>query len=390
MNHHRGARHRARTERATVVGVIPLAIAITCAGPAFAQPGVMVPEAEQPGVVAEFAPEPAQAPEVEPAASEPKTYWIAPPVEYAEVPTRPVPTYDYTEYSEPVAPVQIQELHLPVAVEVVAPIEAPKERLRIGDFVSDQPNWLSDEYLDRTNNTSAVIEAQVNTFWKSIGVDAERSDRIAAATVGGAASGAVAGALAAGVPVATAGGLIGGTIGGIAGANVVPGSWAYALPIGVTTGIVGTAAGAGIGAAVVGIPAAAAGAVAGGVAGGLAGAAFGAGDSLGTPTEFVLPNVTEPDAAALKLQAGEEYARLAMEQPAVATAVVDAVVAAPQLADQVTAQAVAAREATLAQPGGEQVIAGLDAAAVELNHAFGPVAGMVGEALAAGRDGLAV
>jgi hypothetical protein len=386
MNHNRGARHRARTERATVVGVIPLAIAITCAGPAFAQPGVMVPEAEQPGVVVESAPAPA--PEAEPAAPEPKTYWIAPPVEYAEVPTRPVPNYDYTEYSEPVEPVQIQELHLPVAVEVVAPIEAPKERLRVGDFVSDQPNWLSDEYLNRTNNTSAVIEAQVNTFWKSIGVDAERSDRIAAATVGGAAAGAVTGAMTAGVPFAVGGALIGGTIGGNVGVGIgnafIPGlGWVAAAPI-------GTAAGAAIGAAAAGIPAAAVGAVVGGVAGGAAGTAFGAGDSLGTPTEFVLPNVTEPDAAALKLQAGEEYARLAMEQPAAATAVVDAVVAAPQLAEQVTSQAVAAREATLAQPGGEQVIAGLDAAAVELNHAFGPVAGMVGEALAAGRDGLAV
>ncbi|MBP1161374.1 hypothetical protein ABIC28_001636 [Rhodococcus sp. PvR044] len=385
MNHHRGARHRARTERATVVGVIPLAIAITCAGPAFAQPGVMVPDAEQPGVVAESAPEPA--PEVEPV-EEPKTYWIAPPVEYAELPTRPVPTYDYTEYSEPVEPVQFQELHLPVAVEVVAPIEAPKERLRVGDFVSDQPNWLSDEYLNRTNNTSAVIEAQVNTFWKSIGVDAERSDRIAAATVGGAAAGAVTGAMTAGVPFAVGGALIGGTIGGNIGVGIgnafIPGlGWVAAAPI-------GTAAGAAIGAAAAGIPAAAVGAVVGGVAGGAAGTAFGAGDSLGTPTEFVLPNVTEPDAAALTLQAGEEYARLAMEQPAAATAVVDAVVAAPQLAEQVTDQAIAAREATLAQPGGEQVIAGLDAAAVELNHAFGPVAGMVGEALAAGRDGLAV
>ncbi|MFG1783651.1 insoluble domain protein [Rhodococcus oryzae] len=388
MNHHRGARHRVRTERATVVGVIPLAIAITCAGPAFAQPGVMVPEAEQPGVVVESAPEPAPAPEVEPAAPEPKTYWIAPPVEYAEVPTRPVPTYEYTEYSEPVAPVQVQELHLPVPVEVVAPIEAPKERLRVGDFVSDQPNWLSDEYLNRTNNTSAVIEAQVNTFWKSIGVDAERSDRIAAATVGGAAAGAVTGAVAAGVPFAVGGALIGGTIGGNIGVGIgnafIPGiGWVAAAPV-------GTAAGAAIGAAAAGIPAAAVGAVVGGVAGGAAGTAFGAGDSLGTPTEFVLPNVTEPDAAALKLQAGEEYARLAMEQPAAATAVLDAVVAAPQFAEQVTSQAVAAREATLAQPGGEQVIAGLDAAAVELNHAFGPVAGMVGEALVAGRDGLAV
>ncbi|AQA20873.1 hypothetical protein BTZ20_5831 [Rhodococcus sp. MTM3W5.2] len=370
------------------MGVIPLAIAITCAGPAFAQPGVMVPEAEQPGVVAEAAPEPAPAPEAEPVDPESKTYWIAPPVEYAEVPTRPVPTYDYSEYSEPVAPVQIQELHLPVPVEVVAPIEAPKERLRIGDYVSDQPNWLSDEYLNRTNNTSAVIEAQVNTFWKSIGVDAERSDRIAAATIGGAAAGAVTGAMTAGVPFAVGGALIGGTIGGNIGVGIgnafIPGiGWVAAAPV-------GTAAGAAIGAAAAGIPAAAVGAVVGGVAGGAAGTAFGAGDSLGTPTELVLPNVTEPDAAALKLQAGEEYARLAMEQPAAATAVVDAVVAAPQLAEQVTGQAVAAREATLAQPGGEQVIAGLDAAAVELNHAFGPVAGMVGEALAAGRDGLAV
>ncbi|NKV12996.1 hypothetical protein GS909_23075 [Rhodococcus hoagii] len=67
----------------------------------------------------------------------------------------------------------------------VAPIQAPEKRLRLGDYITSphKPNWMSEEYLDRTNNSAAVAEAQMATFWKSVGVDVDRSDRVAAATV---------------------------------------------------------------------------------------------------------------------------------------------------------------------------------------------------------------
>ena len=388
-NNNRGS-HRRRAERVTIAGAIPVAITIAFAGAGIAtaapeQPGLGGPTS-QPGVPDfDAVPEaPAVAPE--PTPEPPKSYWVAPPVEYDNVPTRPVPTYDNTEY---VAPIQIEQLHLPVAVEAVAPIEAPKDDLRLGDFGGPRPNWMSKEYRDRTVNSAAVIEAQYNTFWRSVGVDANRSDRIAAATIGSAAAGALGGAAAVGVPVAVGGALIGGTIGGNIGTAVggfvtAPIAGVGAIP----TGVAGTAAGAAIGAAVGGIPAALVGGVGGGLAGAAAGTAFGAGDSNGEPRELVLPNAPEPDTAALTADTAAQFGQLQAQQPAAATVVADSVTAAPQIAEQITAQAVQARETVLAQPGGDQVIAGLDAAAVELNHAFGPVAGLINQAAMAMSTGV--
>ncbi|MFD6516906.1 insoluble domain protein [Rhodococcus sp. NPDC060176] len=334
-------------------------------------------------------PAPAPAPEPAPV-EENRSYWTPPPPEYTDVQWRPSPSAQSPSnsgngYTEPTytAPVRVEDLHLPIAVDPIAPIQAPAERLRLGDFVTDQPNWLSDEYLDRTNNTAAVIEAQYGTAWKSIGVDAERSDRIAAATVAGVATGALGGAAIAGTPFAVGGALVGGTIGGNIGLTLgnvlVPGvGW-------VPGGVAGTAVGAGVGAAVAGVPAALVGGAVGGVAGGLAGTAFGAGDTTNTPTEFDLPDVAEPDTAAITAQVTET---LAQQQPQVAEFVQDTVASAPQVVEQVTEQVATAREATLAQPGGEDVIAGLDAAAKELDYAFGPVAAMVNDAVAAATAGV--
>lgn len=360
------------------------------------------PTPTAPAPAPEQAPAPAPEPTPAPVQDDNRSYWTPPPAEYADVQWRQAPSnqqsyYDsgdgtsQTTYIEPtyVDPVQVTELHLPTAVAPVAPIEAPKERLRLGDFVTDQPNWMSDVYLDRTNNSAAVIEAQVNTAWQSIGVDAERSDRIAAATIAGAGVGALTGATAAAIPAATIGGLIGGTVGGGVGATVggiiptpIPG-----LPI-VTTGAAGTAAGAAIGAAAVGVPAAAIGAVVGGIGGGIAGTAFGAGDSTGQPMEFELPNLAEPDESLLATQASDTVSQWDSQLPGSGEAVRDAAEAAPAVAEQATSQAVQAREAVLAQPGGDAVIGALDAAGVELGHAFGPTADLVNLAVHAASGGV--
>ncbi len=225
-------RHRRRNvERITIAGAIPVAVSIACASVAVAapsqpgitpspsQPGVATPSGQQPGVTA--------APE------QPRSYWTPPPAEYQEIEWRETPSYqqqsynsgysdggydsgyDNGGYSQPYygEPIRVEQLHLPTYVEPVAPIQAPEERLRLGDYITDRPNWMSPEYLDRTNNSAAVAEAQMATFWKSVGVDVDRSDRVAAATVGGAAAGAIGSGLAFGTVGALAGGTIGGNYG---------------------------------------------------------------------------------------------------------------------------------------------------------------------------------
>ncbi|MFD4366024.1 insoluble domain protein [Rhodococcus sp. NPDC058521] len=290
-------RHRRQGQRAAVMGALPIAIAISYSSVAVAapQPGVTdeaqpddndAPSTAQPGVTPESDSDSDKAaPSTERTKeSKPKSYWVAPPPEYNNVPTREVPTYyDYDEeeaqYVAP-EPVQVQELHLPEPVAPVAPIEAPEEKLRIGDYVSDKPEWLSEEHMERTNNSAAVVEAQVATFWNSIGVETSRSDRLAAATTAGAVGGFVTGAAVCGVPAAVGGALVGGTIGGLtAGVGSIP------TVVGpVLLGTIGTLGGGAIGAAAAGIPAAAVCGTVGGVIGGAAGANFGAGDQTISPT----------------------------------------------------------------------------------------------------------
>ncbi|SUE28911.1 Uncharacterised protein [Nocardia farcinica] len=183
-------------------------------------------------------------------------------------------------------PVRIEELHLPEPVAPVAPIEAPENTLRVGQWQAPRPEWLPPEYAEAINDAAAGAEAHVATALDSIGIPAGRSDRVSGATLAGAGIGGAAGAAIAGVPVtavgAVAGALIGGTVGGIAGAAL-----GTVLPVpglgNVTSGVAGTAlgaaAGAAAGAAVTGIPAA----VVGGVAGGTVGAGFGAGVGVGQP-----------------------------------------------------------------------------------------------------------
>ncbi len=176
------------------------------------------------------------------------------------------------------------------------------------------------------------------------------------------------------------GALGGGTVGGLIGAGMgglVP--LPPPLPE-ATTGVVGTAIGAGAGGLLLGIPSA----VGGAVVGGLTAGAIGAGDTDAEPRHIDVPNLPEPDAPAITSQTSDA---LAAQAPQVAQVVTDAVASVPQITENVNAQLTTAREGVLAQPGGDQVIAALDNAAVEANYAFGPTADLIGQALGAAAAG---
>ncbi|GAD82084.1 hypothetical protein NCAST_06_00010 [Nocardia asteroides NBRC 15531] len=270
-----------------LVGVLPMALAVACAGVAVAvpQPGI---NPEQPGVTT---------PADEGGRSDLAKFDNPDTLERLtpdRPESRPVP-----EYTAPAPPIVIEELHLPEPVEPVAPIAPPPRTLRVGDFTSPVPDEVPGEVLDGVNGTAADVEAAIATQGRSIGINPSRSDKIAAATVGGA----LAGAALAGVPAAAVGAVGGGLIGAgigagvgfavgaagtagataiLAGAAAIPtagagalptiaGGFVAAWPIAAATTGAGAAIGAGVGAAVgaaaLGIPAAAAGAVAGGVLG---------------------------------------------------------------------------------------------------------------------------
>ncbi|MCA1008439.1 hypothetical protein LCL87_22250 [Rhodococcus hoagii] len=313
-----------------------------------------------------------------PAQPEP-VYWVAPPAQYENIEYQALDNYDYdtNTYNAPddyyVEPLRFEELHLPTYVEPTAPIIAPRETLRLGTYHVAQPNWITDGDLARTNNTSAVIEAEVSTFWRSLGVETTRANRLAAAQLGMGAAGAIGTAVTWGVPAA----LVGGGIGGYVTA-VNPPAWVTGIGW-VPGGVFGTAVGAAIG----GVPAALAGAVVGGATGVHAGTMFGAGD-LGEPQEFpaeVRGLFNDVDQPAVTAQTQDTLARLESNPVggAAASAVRDVAAAAPGIDRQ-------ARDFVAAQPGGEQVLGQIDAGitAFVQESSLGVAANMIGEAVGAG------
>ncbi|MGW5312164.1 hypothetical protein ACWEQ0_20065, partial [Nocardia thailandica] len=184
-----------------------MALAVACAGVAGAipQPGIGAPPV-QPGLSTP-APEPERADLGK--LDGPDTLERLAPA--PAPPTRPMP-----EPTAPAPPVVIEELHLPEPVEPVAPIAPPERTLRIGSFTNPVPDEVPDDLLDPVNEHAANIEAAIATQRRSIGINPSRSDKIAAATVGGA----LAGAAAAGVPAAVVGGVAGGLAGAAVGAGI--------------------------------------------------------------------------------------------------------------------------------------------------------------------------
>ncbi|WP_336874174.1 insoluble domain protein [Rhodococcus qingshengii] len=388
MKHHKSrptGRHRAPSAPVIAAGTLTALVVATFATAGIAvaapQPGVTGPAPGQPGVTAP-SPSPAPAPSTEPV-PEP-VYWVPPPVEYQNVPSQPLPNWDYDSgtYTAPadysVAPIDYGNIHAPGPVEIVAPIIAPKEKGRIGDWVFEQKTWMSDQDLARTNNTSAVIESQVATFYSSIGVPVDRASRIAAAQLAGGAGGALAGAAAVGVPAATVGALIGGTIGGTSALGLFS---PVLTPIGaVPAGVVGTATGAGIGAAALGVPAAAIGAVGGGIAGVAAATAYGAGE-LGEPVDVSdqIPDIDQPAVTTQTQNVLTDWENSGPVGQAVATTVRDTVAAAPAIDQQ-------ARDFVAAQPGGEQIIEQVDTALTDFftNASPGLASQLISDAIGAG------
>ena len=196
----------------------------------------------------------------QPGVTQPKPPALVPPAPDYVVPEnfRAIP-----QNTQPAPPVQFNHLHAPQPVAPVAPIAPPPRTLRMGDFNTPAPEQVSDDVLNNVNTAAANTEAAIATGFNSVGINPNRSDKIAGATIAGVATGAAVGAAVAGIPVAVVGGVVGGALGAGVTAPTVAG-----IPLGI-------AGGAAIGAAAAGLPAAAVGAVVGGVVGGAVGATVG-------------------------------------------------------------------------------------------------------------------
>ncbi|RVW00632.1 hypothetical protein [Rhodococcus xishaensis] len=325
-----GKHHKERVGKAARVAIVPSAAAaviVAASGAAQAAPnqlpsqgGVTSAPETQGGVTSA----PSTQGGVTSAPEQPEPlYWVELPAQYQNIEYQPLENYDYetNTYDAPddyqVEPIQIQELHLPTQVEPTAPIIAPRDTLRLGTHHAPQPNWVTDGDLARTNNTSAVIEAEVSNFWRSIGVETSRADRVAAAGLGGAAAGAVA----FGTGFAAMGAAVG-------GGPINP---------------VGAAAGA----ALLGIPAA----VAFGAVGAAVGTAVGAGD-LGEPKDMSIPDIDKPG-----IQAWTEETLAQWEATPGLNLAAAAVRGVAALAPEVDRQA---RDLVASVPGGDQFLEGVD------------------------------
>lgn len=384
-------RHRRRSPKATAtalaVATAAFGVSTIVAGPAFADPiqgGVtggttqegVTSEAQTGGTTATQTP----APEPAPSTSGPKSddsFWVAPPAAYNQG-TRAydpgtgggVTTVDYsTDYSGggysgggysgyddsiDAAPVDWSQLHAPAPVlDPTRPIEAPKDTIRMGRVVFDQPNWVSDQDAERTNNSTAVIEAQVTDAWRSVGLETTEAERIASAQVAGTAlgagAGAAAGCAAVGAPTSLAVATVTGIGGALAG-TMVPVPIPGVAPV--TSGVAATAAGAAGGLAAGCAVGGALGGTLGGAAGFAAGTAYGAGEDA-TPIEAQVPDV-EHDAVTEQVEATFEQ----WSQDPVGQVVVDSV----QALTTETAPAIdnGVRDFVAAQPGGEQIIEQVD------------------------------
>ncbi|WCT06173.1 insoluble domain protein [Rhodococcus qingshengii] len=382
-------RHRrqsaARQGTAALVVAAAVAAGIGLAAPAGAEPiqGGVTGEGIQGGVNGGGTPTPEPAVTVPEAQPEP-IYWVAPPAEYQNVPSQPLPNWDYDagEYTPPadynVAPIDYGNIHLPGPVEIVAPIIAPKAKGRIGDWVFEQKTWMSDADLERTNNTSAVIESQVATFYSSIGVPVDRASRIAGAQLAGGAAGTLAGIVAVGGPASAVGCAIGGTIGGTSALGLFS---PILTPLGgVPAGVVGTATGCGIGALALGAPLGALGGLGGGIAGVAAATAYGAGE-LGEPVDVSdqIPDIDQPAVTTQTQNTLTDWENSGPVGQAVATTVRDTVAAAPAIDQQ-------ARDFVAAQPGGEQIIEQVDTALTDFftNASPGLASSLISDAIGAG------
>ncbi|MGV9709875.1 hypothetical protein ACWDTI_04345 [Gordonia sp. NPDC003424] len=229
-----------------------------------------------------------------------------------EAPYQPYTQQDASpNYQTAYNPVPEEPLTVPKPVAPVRPIAPPRNMLRVGNWVSEKPTWLTKNDVNSINAWSAYGEAKIAQGLISVGVPKDEASRRAASTIIGVMSGGTAGAAALGIPAIIPGALVGAGIGAVAGAGIGAASGAISLIV--TTGGVGAAGagpaalaaagpgaliGAGIGAVVGGAAAGAVagtvGAVVGGTLGGGAAYALGAGDPGTNPQAPWLLNQTDP------------------------------------------------------------------------------------------------
>jgi|GEM_PF-4767845 len=165
--------------------------------------------------------------------------------------TRPIP--DGT-----LAPVDPSTLHLPDPAALappIAPIQAPGGTLRIGSVIVPRPDIIDAPTGAQINTAAAGTEAALAQGLDSAGFAPSRSDRIAADTLGDAATGAMVGSTLSS-PIASTSALIGAVTGVVVGLPFAP--------IGLLIGPVACAA---IGYGVIAAPAAAVGAAIGAAVG---------------------------------------------------------------------------------------------------------------------------
>ncbi|MXP24396.1 hypothetical protein GIY30_24040 [Gordonia sp. HNM0687] len=242
----------------------------------------------------------------------------APPQEAPYQPYVQPSTYTAPTYEESYDPVPQRPLTAPKPVAPVRPIAPPPEKIRVGNFITDIPEGMSERDVNSINAWSAYGEAKIAQGLISVGVPEDEASRQAASTIIGVMTGGTAGAIALGIPsaaVGVAGGaLIGAGVGAIVGAAM---TWPAPGPL---VGP-GAAIGAGIGAVVGGIGVGAAGAAVGAAIGGTAGGAIaytlGAGDPGANPDEPWKPGDPEakplpnPDANQFELKLSREDAQKA-------------------------------------------------------------------------------
>lgn len=282
------------------------------------QPGVTTPspqpgQAGVTGVVPDPPVLPARPMHPEPRQQQPETPAPTPPEAPQYAPETPAPQQSPQDQGPAPQPRRQQPQPAPAPTPKpapqndapYAPIIPPAGKVRVGDFVTDKPDWMTPEQMHSINVWSAYEEWRIAKYWYDQGLTRDEADRRAATTVTGALTGgAVAGVAGAavgtavGAPVGAVVGAIGGAIGGCFFPIPAPGPHqpaqcaAFSGPGAAIGAGAGAAVGAGVGAALGGAVAGTAGAL----AGGWLGNTLGGGDPNANPAAPLLSGENDPNA----------------------------------------------------------------------------------------------
>ncbi|MGJ0118713.1 hypothetical protein ACQ7HM_05860 [Williamsia sp. MIQD14] len=276
--------------RTTAGVMLAAAIAAGTAGQAFAAPpGTAPPSTDMaPGIAPATPTPPPPAPTPPPVQG--RSIIPAPtfdaPVIYEDSPGYTPPVYSGTY--NPVPPT----ITAPKPTKPVNPVLPRPGIIKLGNFRTPQPAFLSDADARNLNGQAATIEARTATYYESIGFPKDQAARTAASTTVGILVGGAAGAVALGIPATVAGAIIGlpvgagvgAAAGAITGAVIGgPAAPATATLFAGQGALIGLAAGPAVGAIAGAAGGGLLGATVGGVIGGAIGYAVGAGDPGADP-----------------------------------------------------------------------------------------------------------